>query len=580
MTAILPVIGIGTAVLAGILWISPSSRRAAARLGVAVPAPFLVWAFVADAFTVDAPWVFINSRFGLDVTGRVFLGITSALWLIAGLYAQSYLSNDPRRNRFDFFFYLTMVGNIGLTIAHDILSYIAFYSLMSLAAYGLVVHDGRPFSHWAGKVYIIFTIVGEMLLFAAAVLAVSAAGLIYFDDLRYTIAFAPARDPIVLLFLCGFGIKLGVMPLHSWLPLAHPAAPTPASAVLSGVMIKTGLLGLIRVLPFGLVSLDGIAQAVLVFGILTAFAAAFIGVTQSNAKTVLAYSSISQMGLVATGAGTALLIPGMWPTVLPMLLLFVVHHAVAKAALFLGVGVAEATHGGGWRRYAVTAGLVWAAMSLCGFPFTTGFTAKTALKYVVAETPGSVPEAIYAFHPFTSVATALLMARFLWLIWPSPTPAAQYPRLGITLPWVGLTLGVTVNWLLYSGLDLGDPAWTRLTSKGAWESLWPILAAGALSLCVLNIAVLHRFLSRLQVPAGDIVVSISAIATFVWARSHRPVLSPAVRVVLAARGRTAAQAWTWTAGRFARLSRWVEREDRVGLLVSALVLLLLIAVVH
>src|SRR5690606_7309656 len=115
------------------------------------------------------------------------------------------------------------------------------------------------------------------------------------------LADAPRRDLIVGLVLAGFGIKAGALPLHVWLPLAHPAAPTPASAVLSGAMIKAGLLGWLRFLPLGLVALPGWAALLMVLGVVAVFFGAAAGAVQQDAKAVLAYSSISQMGLMIIG---------------------------------------------------------------------------------------------------------------------------------------------------------------------------------------------------------------------------------------------------------------------------------------
>jgi NADH:ubiquinone oxidoreductase subunit 5 (subunit L)/multisubunit Na+/H+ antiporter MnhA subunit len=329
------------------------------RLAAWAAVPALLLAFCRP-FTVDVSWLLLDSRLGLDPVGRVFLAVTAVLWLAAGWYAGSYLARDARRHEFQFFFLLTMTGNLGVTVAQDVVSFLAFFTLMSLAAYGLIVHDRRPASLRAGQVYLVMTVAGEMLLFAGSVLLFHETHSLAFDGLPARLAASPRCGIVVGLLLAGFGIKLGVMPLHGWLPLAHPAAPTPASAVLSGAIIKTGLLGYLRMLPLGADALPGWSDVCVGVGLVTCVLAALIGMTQRNPKAVLAYSSVSQMGLVTVCLGAALAAPAAWSTVSTALLLWVVHHAVAKAALFLGVGVAGAKmpcgsvrgHGGGVRRAA------------------------------------------------------------------------------------------------------------------------------------------------------------------------------------------------------------------------------------
>ncbi|MGE5306870.1 MAG: proton-conducting transporter membrane subunit [Alphaproteobacteria bacterium] len=112
------------------------------------------------------------------------------------------------------------------------------------------------------------------------------------------------------MILTAFAIKAGALGLRFWLPLADPAAPVPASAVLSGAMIKAGLLGWLRFLPLGEASLPGFGYFVIAGGLGAAFFVTLIGVTQKNPKTLLAYSSISQMGIITTGVGTGLVQPG------------------------------------------------------------------------------------------------------------------------------------------------------------------------------------------------------------------------------------------------------------------------------
>jgi len=216
----------------------------------------------------------------------------------------------------------------------------------------------------------------------------------------------------VLIFL-GFGVKAGVLGLHLWLPLAHPVAPTPASAVLSGVMIKAGLLGWMRFLPLGAEPWPLLGTAALLLGLLAALAAVLIGLTQRQPKVLLAYSSISQMGLMTLGLGAALLHPSTWPALALALAFYALHHGLAKGTLFLGVAVLAQARGTA-RRWALALQAL-PALALAGLPLSSGFWAKDGLKQALASLPAPWPEALAWLLPLAALGTTLLMLRLLWL---------------------------------------------------------------------------------------------------------------------------------------------------------------------
>jgi hydrogenase-4 component B len=164
-------------------------------------------------------------------------------------------------------------------------------------------------------------------------------------ELPARLAGAPGGELAAALLIAGFGVKAGLLGLHVWLPLAHPVAPTPASAVLSGAMVKAGLLGWLRFLPLGTAALPVVGATLVVLGLAGAFLAALAGVLQRDAKTILAYSTVSQMGLLAVGVGLALAEPAAWPLAAAALPLYALHHGCTKAALFLGVPTCGAVAG-------------------------------------------------------------------------------------------------------------------------------------------------------------------------------------------------------------------------------------------
>jgi formate hydrogenlyase subunit 3/multisubunit Na+/H+ antiporter MnhD subunit len=456
--------------------------------------------------TLHLSWVLTGSSWGLDETGRIFLFFTSALWLAAGVHARTYLRDDARKERYFVFHLLALTGNLGLIAALDVVTFYLFFSLMSFAAYGLVVHAGGEEARRAGRVYLAMAVLGESLLLAGILMATVGATGTLLSEVAAAVQHAPHSNVIIALLLAGFGIKAGALPLHVWLPLAHPVAPTPASAVLSGSMIKAGLLGWLRLLPLGAATLPGWGTLLAALGLMAAFFGVVVGVTQRNAKTALAYSSISQMGIVNLGIGLALIEPSAWPIALAGLLVYAVHHGLAKGALFLGVAFALEA-GVGRYRWLLRAGMVFAALAVAGAPLTSGSVAKGALKEIAYLSPGVWPLALDWLLPLTTVGTTVLMAHFLSLIWSAAKDDAS-PRAGIWVPWSGLlVLLLGVLYLLPRFYDLEIPGARAPGLQYVLAGTWPI-AVGA-GIWWLQRRVRQRFswsADRWEIPAGDMLV--------------------------------------------------------------------------
>lgn len=270
------------------------------RLLLWLPLLGLGLAVAGEAFTIRWPDLLFGVQIGLDSIGRVFLGFSAILWFLAGQYALGYMLHDPRQKRFFLFFILTGLGNLSLPFAQDAASFYLAFATMTFAAYGLVIHYGTDAALRAGRVYLVMAILGEMLLLVGLLRLAHAAG----SALMTEMALAAAEDQFACwLLFAGFGVKAGIPLLHLWLPLAHPVAPTPASAVLSGAMIKAGVLGWLGFLPFGVAEIPLLGRGMLIFGASAAFLAVLAGLCQRETKAVLAYSSISQMGYLTVGAG-------------------------------------------------------------------------------------------------------------------------------------------------------------------------------------------------------------------------------------------------------------------------------------
>ncbi len=478
--------------LLSLTWLAPvlgalfALTRAGARWPLALAAlPALATALLVPVGTFwEVPWFLLGAQFGLDAPARIFLLFTALLWLVAGLQADLTMRGQPQWHRFRLFFLLAMAGNFWLIVGFDLVSFFLGFALMGLAAYGLVIHHGDAFSLRAGRVYLIMTLLAEVALFAALLLV-----------FRHTETLTPApelltglNDWAIGLLVLGLGIKAGLLLLHVWLPLAHPAAPVPASAVLSGAMIKVALLGWMRFLPLGQEAIFDWGTVLLILGAATVLYAIPVGLVQTNPKVLLAYSSVGKMGLMTAFLGLALLAPSLAPVIATALVLYAAHHGLAKGALFLGVGIVRETK---------TFWTIWVltipALVLAGAPYTSGALAKALLKPPLSEMQGPWVDAIPWLLITSTIGTTLLMARFMTLMG-AERPGASNASVWAAMPWLGL-IGVILAMPV-----LIDFPFPQLASS------WPMVLGILMALLAARWRPAWRSRILGSIPAGDVLV--------------------------------------------------------------------------
>jgi hydrogenase-4 component B len=474
----------GLPLLLAVLVPHRGGRRLAARALPYAPWPGLLLALTAPDLTLELPTLALGVVLGLEDVGRVFLVFTAIIWSLVGLHLRA---TGPLAasggGRFLLCYLLALTGNLGLILALEPTAYYAFFSMLTFAAYGLIVTRDAPENRSAGRLYLVLAIVGEMTMLAGfMLLAAGRSGVL-----------------LALLFYFGMGVKHAVLPLHVWLPRAHGIAPAPASALLSGAMLKAGVIGWLRALPSAGTALSELAVPMLLLGLTAAFYAAFCGVLQAKPKMLLGYSSVSQMGILTAGFALAAAVPAAWPTVVPALLLFALHHALVKAALFLGVGVRRDGSAG----RLVLPALVLLSLALAGLPLTGGYLAKHALEAHLAQLMPPWQGLAHVLLPLTGTATTVLMGRFLWLSWQEPAAKTGLGERHVA-PTAFLLLGLlalTGPWLLV-WLTGHVPA---ITDALKWKALWPLLLGGAIVLTAVVLGRRGRRL-RLHVPPGDVAV--------------------------------------------------------------------------
>ena len=259
----------------------------------------------------------------VDSMGAFFALIASILWVAAMAHSSAYMSHEQKRTRFFTTMLITEAATLGIFMVHDFLSLFVFFEIMGLAAYLLVIHSETERAQKAANKYLYMTVIGGLSLLMGILLYFSYSGTLDFiPPAGSAFLNGPLKVIALICMIAGFGVKAGMVPLHVWLPDAHPVAPSPASALLSGVMIKAGAYGILRtVTSFFYIpasheaetvinagsslsqSVQSLGFAIIWIAIATMFIGMVLAVMQSDIKRTLAYSSVSQMGYILLGVG-------------------------------------------------------------------------------------------------------------------------------------------------------------------------------------------------------------------------------------------------------------------------------------
>ncbi|MBU0482218.1 MAG: hydrogenase [Proteobacteria bacterium] len=343
--------------------------------------------------TLALAWPSINGFFALRIDGLAGVFLLPA-FVIAGtglLYGSGYWpqAKDASGNAWIRTFYPILTAAIALVLAADNgVVFLISWEIMALAGYFLVITEQQQEENFrAGYVYLIATHTGTLALF----------GLFALLGEKSCLVGLPAAGTLVggsailfLLTLIGFGFKAGIMPLHIWLPGAHAAAPSHVSALMSGVMIKTGIYGILRVVSLFQSLPAWWGWTVLGLGILSGILGVVFAIAQHDIKKLLAYHSIENIGIILLGVGTAMLgkshgLPALAALGLAGALLHVVNHGLFKGLLFLSAGsVVQAMGGremsgfGGLLRTMPLTGFFFlgGAVAICGLPPLNGFVSE------------------------------------------------------------------------------------------------------------------------------------------------------------------------------------------------------------
>ncbi len=360
--------------------------------------------------------------FHVDELGRLFVTVTSVIWTAIGFYAFLYMKHEGEEKRFFGFFLIVYAVLLLLEFAGNLVTLYFFYELMTLTSVPFVLHSGSKESIMAALKYLFYSMCGAycalfgiyFLYHYCDTLSFTAGGTLNMTIVSGNVVLLQTA---VFLMLIGFGAKAGMIPLHSWLPTAHPAAPAPASAALSAIIVKGGVLAIIRTVYY-IVGPDFIRgtwvqTAWMTLTLITVFMGSMLAYREKVFKKRLAYSTVSQLSYILFGLSL------LTPTAFTGSLLHIVYHACIKCILFLTAGififrtgktkVEEYTAIGKQMKVTLWC-YTFASLGLVGIPPMSGFISKWYLAQGALQSDTGV---FRILGPVILLISALLTAGYL-----------------------------------------------------------------------------------------------------------------------------------------------------------------------
>ncbi|MBE0497064.1 MAG: monovalent cation/H+ antiporter subunit D family protein [Campylobacterales bacterium] len=434
---------------------------------------------IGESFRFEAPLVQgVSFVLNADALSLLFGSLSALLWLLTTVYAIGYLENAPNRSRFFGFFSLCVMSSVGIAMAGNLFTFFIFYELLTLTTYPLVIHRQTEDSIKAGKVYLLYTVGGGILLLVATVWLHAITGAMDFTYGGYLEAFEQSHTLelylLFFLFIAAFGVKAALVGLHGWLPRAM-VAPAPVSALLHAVaVVKAGAFGVVRLVydVYGitlsyalhlLTPLMVLACATILFG-------SMMALFQDDLKKRLAYSTVSQVSYILLGVslfGPLGTIGG---------LVHLVHQGIMKITLFFCAGNFAETYNlkkvsqlGGLGRQMPLSALAFsvAALGMIGLPPLAGFVSKWYLGLGALEAGFGWVIGVLVASSLLNAAYFLPVIYALWFGKPTEpfTPHISFnpraeTRLLLLIPPL-ITAVLVVGLGLFAAHDLSALSWVK-----------------------------------------------------------------------------------------------------------------------
>ena len=372
----------------------------------------LVLTVICAVTGMGSSCVIESCRIGLEMDGfrAVYACIVAFMWAMAALFSPEYFAHYHKRGRYFFFYLSTLGATMGVFLSADLWTTLLFFEVMSFTSYAWVAHEETPKAMSAASTYLAIAVIGGLVALMGLFLLDNSLGTLEISQL-YSAASALEDRKVLYIaggcLLFGFGAKAGMFPLHVWLPKAHPVAPAPASALLSGVLTKTGIFGVL-VVSCDILRYDAAwGKVVLLLGTVTMVLGAVLALFSIDLKRTLACSSMSQIGFVLIGVAVQCLLGEENALAANGTMLHMVNHSLIKLDLFMVAGVVymnthkldlNSIRGWGKDKPLLNIAFLLGLLGIGGVPLFNGYISKTLLHESIVE---------HAHHSGSGIITAI-----------------------------------------------------------------------------------------------------------------------------------------------------------------------------
>lgn len=336
-------------------------------------------------------------HFCLDGFRMVYGLVAAFMWMMTLLFSGEYLSHEEHLGRYYFFQLVTLSATLGVFLSADLFTTFIFFEVMSFTSYVWVVQEETKGAIKAAETYLAVAVIGGMVLLMGLFLLYNTLGTLEMSKLLPAAAACEKKDLLFAAGCCtlvGFGAKAGAFPLHIWLPKAHPVAPAPASALLSGILTKAGIFGVLAVSCNVFLWNERWGLLIFSIGLLTMFGGALLAVCSVDLKRTLACSSMSQIGFILIGIGMQGILGEENALAVRGTLLHMVNHSLIKLVLFMIAGVVVMNlhklnlndiRGFGKKKPFLNVCFLAGALGISGIPLMNGYVSKTLLHESIVE---------------------------------------------------------------------------------------------------------------------------------------------------------------------------------------------------
>lgn len=335
----------------------------------------------------------------LDGFRLIYCCIALFMWSVSILFSKEYFAHYSNKVRYYGFLLLTMFATLGVFLSADLFTMFIFFEGMSLSSYVWVAQEETEEALKAGVTYLAIAVIGGMVMLMGLFLFNNAVGTLRMDEIYGAVqqVWDEKSTQIYVAGFCmlfGFGAKAGMFPLHFWLPKAHPVAPAPASALLSGILTKCGVFGILVLTAEVFVHDVAWGGVILTLGVLGMFVGAVLAVFSINIKRTLACSSVSQIGFILVGVGMQCFLGEENALAVRGTFLHMVNHSLIKLLLFNLAGVVymnlhaldfNAVRGFGRKKPFFMITFLMGALGIGGVPMWNGYVSKTLLHEAIVE---------------------------------------------------------------------------------------------------------------------------------------------------------------------------------------------------